>query len=90
MSDLGDIFDLFSQNEDKKSRTSQEGESQGQTNDTDIKSLIINKLKQNKGLLITVIIAGILIIGLVIYFGWFLVNNYGAKGIIDAITPLIK
>jgi hypothetical protein len=50
MGDLGEIFDLFSQGDEKKSRKAQGGESQGTTSETDPKSLIINKLKQNKGL----------------------------------------
>lgn len=90
MGDLGDIFDLFSQDDEKKSRKSQDGESQGTISETDPKSLIINKIKQNKGLLITLIIAGVLIIGAIIYFLAVVINSQGAKGIFDAIAPFIK
>jgi hypothetical protein len=90
MGDLGDIFDLFSQDDDKKSRKSQDGESQGTISETDPKSLIINKIKQNKGLLITLIIAGVLIIGAIIYFLAVVINSQGAKEIFDAIAPFIK
>jgi uncharacterized membrane protein len=90
MGDLGDIFDMFSQDDEKKSRKAQDSESQVTTSETDPKSLIINKLTQNKGLLFTLIITGVLVIGIIIYFLVVFINSHGVKGIIDAIAPFIK
>jgi cell division protein FtsL len=90
MGDLGEIFDQFSQVDEKKSRKAQDSESQGTTSETDTKSLLIKKLTQNKGLLITLIIAGILVIGIIIYFLAVFINSHGVKGINDTIAPFIK
>ena len=91
MSDLGDIFDMFSQDgDDNKKKPNQDGESQNNANQTDQKTLIINKIIQNKALLFTLIGIGFLVIGAAIYFLTGYINDLGAKSIMDNGLPFIK
>jgi hypothetical protein len=88
--DLGDIFDMFSQDDEKKRRNGQDAESSEKSNATDPKSLIINKITKNKALLVTVIFVGILIVSAAAYFLINYIGDHGTKGIIDTIKPFIN
>jgi hypothetical protein len=93
MSDFGDIFDMFSRDDDsdkKKQSQQQNTQSQAKSDETDIKSLIINKLIKNKFLFATVSFVCLLIIGAIAYFIFNYVNDHGAKGIIDTVKPFIN
>jgi hypothetical protein len=91
MGDLGDIFDLFSQDGgDDKKQGNKDPESKEKSNASDPKSIIINKLKQNKALLIATVGVGILVIGAVAYFTIGYIGDHGTKGILDTVLPLIK
>jgi hypothetical protein len=91
MSDLGDIFDVFSQDDDdNKKKQNQDAEAQNNFSQTDPKTLIINKIIQNKALLITLIYFGFVVIGAAAYFLTGYINDHGAKGIMDNVKPFIK
>lgn len=89
MSELGDIFGMFSQNadRDKKKCQGQNAKSQDNSNAADPKSLIISKVLQTKTLLITLEVAGILIICTVSYFLFGYLNDLSVQGIIDNVKP---
>jgi hypothetical protein len=92
MGDLGDLFDMFSQDGDgdKKQRNSQDPESNDKSGTNDTKTQILNKLKQNKVLLFTAIGVVTLVIGVVGYFLYGYISDHGIKGILDTIMPFIK
>jgi hypothetical protein len=89
MGDLGDIFDLFSQDNDKKQRKGQEAESEGQPTETSLQSQVINKLVKNKALLVGALFAGVLLVGAAGYFLICYIGDNGVKGILDVIKPFI-
>jgi hypothetical protein len=91
MSDLGDIFDMFSQDgDDNKKKPNQDAESQNNADQTDQKTLIINKIIRNKALLFTLIGIGFMVIGAAAYFLTGYINDLGAKSIMENVKPFIK
>jgi hypothetical protein len=89
MGDFGDIFDMFPQDE-KGQRKAQGAQSQPKSEETDLKSRVINKLVKNKALLIAVVFIGVLVVGAAAYFLIGYIKDNGAKGIIDTVQPFIK
>jgi hypothetical protein len=92
MGDLGDLFDMFSQDgdNDKKQRNAQDPESDNNAGTTNTRTQLINKLKQNKTLLCTVIGVGILVLGTAGFFLIRYIGDHGTKGILDIVMPFIK
>jgi hypothetical protein len=92
MGDLGDIFDLFSQDDDngKKQRNAQDPDSKDQPGATDTRTQITNKLKKNKMLLMATVGVIILVVGAIAYLLIGYLSDHGLKTIIDIIIPFIK
>jgi hypothetical protein len=88
MSDLGDIFNMFSDEENSKSR--KQAASKDESSDTDPKSVIMKKLYRNKLLLIATVVAGIAIISVIAFFLIKYIDANGANGIIDGIKPFLN
>jgi hypothetical protein len=88
MSDLGDIFNMFSDEGNSKPR--KQTASQDESSDIDPKSVIMKKLARNKPLLIATVVAGIAIICVVAFFLIKYIGVSGANGIIDGIKPFLN
>ena len=92
MSDLGDLFDMFSQDgdEEKKQRNAQENGANDKAGATDTKTQIMNKVKQNKVILFTGVVFVILAAGTAGYFLIRYVGDHGIKSLLDIVAPFIQ
>jgi hypothetical protein len=89
MSDLGDIFDIFS-NEGGNDSKSQQQTGMPKQAEKDTRSSIIGKFTRNKPLLITTVVVGLAILGIVGLFLFKYIGANGVSGIINFIKPFLN
>jgi hypothetical protein len=92
MGDLGDLFDMFSRDgdDDKKQSNAQDNGTNEKAGATDTKTQIMNKLKQNKVILFTVVGIVILAVGTAGYFLISYINDHGFKRLLEIVAPFIQ
>jgi hypothetical protein len=90
MGEVGDIFDMFSNEDDDDKRTSKKNNAQDDASANDWKSAVMGKLSKNKPLLMATVVAGIAILAGLAFFIVKYIGANGVKGIIDNVKPFLN
>jgi hypothetical protein len=90
MGNISEIFDMFSNDEDdNQARKKRKNENYEETSTADTKSIIMNKLVNNKPLLITTVVIGVAVVGGIAYIIINFIGKNGITAIINGIKPFI-
>jgi hypothetical protein len=90
VSDLGNIFDIFSNEDDDNKRNRKNDNSQNQEPENDWKSSVKGTLSKNRPLLIITVVAGLAILVGAVFFVIKYIDASEVKAVIDTVAPFIK